>query len=439
MSSERSGPKKETKKRRVSVEPLQPLNQADQASLDSVFHKLLGRNKVAEIEQALNIPKPTAADLATVANLTAQIQPITEPQPLTVANLAEVVNLAEAAEIPRNETLVDQVDQEADLRSDTFTPVNLTTVANIEEAPQPMATVANLTEETEMATVAKTTTQAKTTTVVTVAAVKGELRIPNTIIDSLFPLLDTTAAMLYLRLYRLSHGYHKDTCTVGLEKLAKALNSGERTIQRAIDRLEGLGLIERQGAKFGGPIKGNVFKINLPATVDNMATQAKMATQANSTTDAKTSEAANLADNKDHDHEDLKRHDHHQSAHESETMTIYTSITGNSWTKADQRAYEQIKDLPIETIRQGIIETLKRAPQKPGSLAYFAKALLNPAQPNQAGYAARKAQMQAIVQQLKDKNFGRGYTLSQWADDTKEECARLGVQFDHDLFNECAK
>jgi hypothetical protein len=82
--------------------------------------------------------------------------------------------------------------------------------------------------------------------------VKGELRVPNTIVDSLLPTLQPAAALVYLRLYRLSRGYRRDTCLVGLQKLASATNTSQRTVQRAIEYLEDRQLVLREGASFGG-------------------------------------------------------------------------------------------------------------------------------------------------------------------------------------------
>jgi hypothetical protein len=62
----------------------------------------------------------------------------------------------------------------------------------------------------KMTTVADLTTLDNLTTVDSLAnltAVKGTLHVPNTIVDVLLPALEPAAALLYLRLYRLSHGY----------------------------------------------------------------------------------------------------------------------------------------------------------------------------------------------------------------------------------------
>ena len=199
---------------------------------------------------------------------------------------------------------IDQPDQEN-------TPANLAAAANDAPLPPPMAAAVNLTEAAiltataniappaNLAEDAKTAEAAiltphanlaaavKKTAAVTVARVNGELRIPNSIVDNLLPLLEPSEAVIYLRLYRLSHGYHKDTCIVSTEKLGKITREGNRTVQRAFTRLEQLGLIERQAAVFTGPVKGNVIKVNLPEIVDDLAAAAKMTAPAKMAGDAK--------------------------------------------------------------------------------------------------------------------------------------------------------
>ena len=114
----------------------------------------------------------------------------------------------------------------------------MTTVAKTEASPTPMATVVKMATVAELATHANLTTVDNLATLDKLTGVKGELRVPNTIFDSLLPTLEPAAALLYLRLYRLSHGYKKETCIVGLQKLATATNTSERTVQRAIEYLE---------------------------------------------------------------------------------------------------------------------------------------------------------------------------------------------------------
>ncbi len=147
--------------------------------------------------------------------------------------------------------------------------------------------------------------------------VKGDLRVPNTILDSLFPTLEPAAALVYLRLFRLSHGYKQDVCVVGLQKLAAATNTSQKTVQRAIENLDQRGLIERVGTNFGGPNKGNHFRVHLPATLakmtalDKSTTVANLTTLVRKTTVDKTTTVAKMASNKKDD--DYKNENHHQS------------------------------------------------------------------------------------------------------------------------------
>jgi len=70
------------------------------------------------------------------------------------------------------------------------------------------------------------------------ATVKGELRVPNTINFSLFPTLNPFAKAVYYQLFLLSHGFRRDTCVVGLAKLAKLVLMSQRKVQDRIAYLE---------------------------------------------------------------------------------------------------------------------------------------------------------------------------------------------------------
>src|SRR5215212_5651558 len=70
---------------------------------------------------------------------------------------------------------------------------------------------------------------------------------PNDIWDEIIPTLDVYDQSVLWQLYRLTRGYHRDTCTIGLPKLANRCNIGKRQVSTSIDRLEKRGLIERVG------------------------------------------------------------------------------------------------------------------------------------------------------------------------------------------------
>src|SRR5437763_2196401 len=138
-------------------------------------------------------------------------------------------------------------------------------------------------------------------TVERLATVKGELRVPNTINFSLFPTLNPFAKAVYYQLFLLSHGFRRDTCVVGLAKLAKLVLMSQRKVQDTITYLETRGLIKRLRAILGGPSKGSVYQVPLPAT--DTAPGATVAESANVAGDAT---VARDATNK-YDDDDLKR------------------------------------------------------------------------------------------------------------------------------------
>src|SRR5205809_2589473 len=145
------------------------------------------------------------------------------------------------------------------------------------------------------------------------ATVKGELRVPNTINFSLFPTLEPFAKAVYYQLFLLSHGFRRDTCVVGLAKLAKLVLMSQRKVQDTITYLETRGLIKRLRAVLGGPSKGSAYQVPLPATdtapgatVAESAKVAGDATVAPPATVAPETTVARDATNK-YDDDDLKR------------------------------------------------------------------------------------------------------------------------------------
>jgi hypothetical protein len=93
---------------------------------------------------------------------------------------------------------------------------------------------------------------------------------------------------VYYQLHLLSYGFHRDTCIVGCSKLAKSLIMSKRKLQETIVYLEKRGLIKRLRSILGGPAKGNVYRVFLPATGDaSGATDAPNATLAPHTTVAR--------------------------------------------------------------------------------------------------------------------------------------------------------
>jgi Helix-turn-helix domain len=298
------------------------------------------------------------------------------------------------------------------------------------------------------------------------ATVKGTLHVPNTIVDVLLPSLEPAAALLYLRLYRLSHGYRNESCIVGLQKLATATHTSQKTVQRAIDYLEKRRLIVREGANLGGRIRGLQFRVRLPGS------------QASLTTLDKTATLVNLASNKD---DDSINTNHHQSGEEAsfpqpptiepeearvarndplldrseaalgnssrmkpshfdhltQTITTYTTVTKNPWLQTDTVSYLQhrINQLPIEKVKAVIQAVFERAECRINSFAYFVKEIL--AINDQRTLGGRRRALAGIIRRVREGHMGLSrYSMADLVFDVKSACAREGIMFDNDLFNE---
>ena len=298
----------------------------------------------------------------------------------------------------------------------------------------------------KMTEAAKMTTAAKMTEVSFIPAKEGFTNFPNFILDGLLPLIDPSAALVYLRLYRLSYGFGSETCIVGTGKLASSINMGERTVERAIHKLKTAGLIEQLGSNFGKGIKGNIYKINLPAT------SAKLTEDAKTTKDVKMAAVAKTTTNKDHDDHDhdLKRN-HHQSAarssettpHENETMMIYKQLTGKDWTKGDHTAYEtgQIAELDLEHLHDLMVTIHGRAEQPIGSFKFFATSIAKELAPSgEQSRTALKKKYEKLAGEIAAAYVGKNdWNISDWIHALKTKCLREGVQWNDDIANEILK
>lgn len=360
---------------------------------------------------------------------------------------------------------------------------NLTTVVKTEGSGWSICPTAT---PAKMTTVADLTTLDNLTTVDSLAnltTVKGTLHVPNSIVDVLLPALEPAAALLYLRLYRLSHGYRNESCIVGLQKLATATHTSQKTVQRAIDYLERRRLIVREGANLGGRTRGLQFRVRVPGSLANMTTLDKTATVAKTTTPdkmVKMTTLVNLASNKD---DDLLNTNHHQSGealsfpqpptiepqearvarrendplldsswgnsssvktppldHLTQTVTTYTTVTKNPWLQTDTVSYLQhhIDQVPIEKVKTVIQTVFERAECRINSFAYFVKEIL--AINDQSTLRGRRKALAGIIRRLRENHMGlSSYGMADLVFDVKTACARQGVMFDNDLFNELIK
>ncbi len=345
----------------------------------------------------------------------------------------------------------------------------------VEKTLAPRATVARNDDSAwHGATVARDATVAPDATVAGYAMVKGELHVPNTISFSLFPTLDPFAKAVYYQLFLLSHGFRRDTCLVSLAKLSKSVLMSQRKVQNTIAYLEKRGLIKRVEPKLGGTSKGNLYQVPLPATdvtpdatVAQRASMAPYATLARCATQAPGATVACDANNKEkYDDDDLKDNHHQrvetsqltlppvenhsraaaprerqQSAdrHFSLVSAAYEKATGNCWNKSDTRVYEEneLRKLPSERIISTLEAVSQRTPTRINSLRYFIKEILAFEDPSNRAW--QKKQFETIVRRVGDCSVGLAdHSAIDFLEDVKCACAREGVVFDDDVYNEVA-
>jgi hypothetical protein len=123
--------------------------------------------------------------------------------------------------------------------------------------------------------------------------------------------------------------------------------------------------------------------------------------------------------------------------HFSLARTAYEKVTSNRWRNSGSDAYEENGPgkLPAQTIISPVEAVAWRTPAKINSFNYFVKELVALQGPR--NHAWQKKQLEKIVRRIRDTTAGHaGYSAIDFLDDVKCACAREGVQFDDDVFNE---
>jgi hypothetical protein len=97
---------------------------------------------------------------------------------------------------------------------------------------------------------------------------KGHLRLPNSAVDGLYSILDPYEQAVFTQLFRLSHGYGKPTCKIGLPGLARRSNMGKTTTQATVSRLIGKGLIKKLEYEIGkNKEQGTTYWVSSPESL----------------------------------------------------------------------------------------------------------------------------------------------------------------------------
>ena len=94
---------------------------------------------------------------------------------------------------------------------------------------------------------------------------RGHLRQPHAYTDGLCQVLDVYEQAIYTQLYRLSYGYGKPTCKIGLPQLARRSNMGKTTTQATVNRLIDKGLIRKLEYEIGrNKEQGTTYWVSSP-------------------------------------------------------------------------------------------------------------------------------------------------------------------------------
>jgi hypothetical protein len=115
----------------------------------------------------------------------------------------------------------------------------------------------------------------------------------------------------------------------------------------------------------------------------------------------------------------------------------YEKATGNRWNQSDSEAYKQnsIGSVSANKIASVMETVVRRTPTKINSFKYFVKEIT--AQPDPRNRAWQKKRLEKIVHKIRDISVGRsGYLMANFVEDVKCSCAREGIVFENDLFNE---
>jgi hypothetical protein len=121
--------------------------------------------------------------------------------------------------------------------------------------------------------VTETTVAPKTTVVKKGGRKQGFFLINNTISDILVSTLTPHQQTIYLKLYRLSYGFNKNTTGwIGYRTLAKGCNVSLKTSQRAINFLTKKEYIKRVDYSNIAQIKGSKYRVFLPQEIKSLTT-----------------------------------------------------------------------------------------------------------------------------------------------------------------------
>jgi helix-turn-helix protein len=330
----------------------------------------------------------------------------------------------------------------------------------------PVSQTAGVTSNLEGVSIGFHSPSVPQTPAVRLTPVRGVTAVPNSVLDNLLPQLEPYEQLVYLRLYRLSHGFRNDTCLVSLDRLAAACKISPSSTIRAIRDLESKGMVRRLEAKLGGKmseVRGNRFWVFRPPVPQTAAvSQIPPVSPAAPVPQAPIKEIDDDYINRNHHQidsvsptgavcqitpvprttgEEKENCDKEAGlGHLAQTVSTYTQVTKNPWLEADTAAYLEngIQQISLDQVKSVLLAVAERAGSRINSFSYFVKEIL--ATKDSKTIGARRKALAAIVKTVRDNHVGlANYGMSDFVYDVKAACARSGVVFDNDLFNAVVK
>ncbi len=265
----------------------------------------------------------------------------------------------------------------------------------------------------------------------------GYFEMPNCVADDIAKLLDPFEWTIYFRLFRLSYGWHKNTCLVGVQALVNATNICENQVRIILKKLQQKSLIKAVETVNTKQVKGTLYRIYTVPQHGTVPSDNTVPSQITVPPSRPIKDDDDLLKNRSSSKRKLIDDDNDlKTDHFARTKSLYEELTQNQIKLADIKAYKQIKNVPLEVIKEAISIVTNRSSSRPNSLNYFVKEILQLANPKDQSRTQRKKKLEQIVKQISSAYVGASLPISELAARTKDSCARQGVAFDHDLFNE---
>ncbi len=261
----------------------------------------------------------------------------------------------------------------------------------------------------------------------------GYLKLHRQIVDFLYPQLDPAEQAIHLQLYRLSWGYNKTTCIIGLPKLAQRSGMSTSAAQQAVNRLMTKGLIKKVRMILGKGIEQGVeYEVPLPDSLFNSTSLPESTSLV---------DLNSIIENKyiieNFDARAPMRDTRAKAASRNKKIqTHFQTLTGKPWLPTDEQALDLIEHLGEDAIVEMMTRIRQRSPEPIGSFAYFAKAIIRELQfPEPLTTLALKHRIAAIVAELRELRIGESYPPSELVHDLKNRCLQEDLPWNDDLVN----